>query len=406
MPTYFYTAITAAGEKMSGAEVAEDERHLVSILREKGYLLTTATTEEAKSRFSSLRSPWRRLRSVSLTDKLLFTRNLQVMVAAGTPLPRALEVLTEQTKNKLFSQTIDDVRNQVRKGRTLSEAMAEHARIFPELFINMLKVGEESGTLENVLTQLSLQLEREHKVKSQVFGALLYPAVIMCAMIGIGTLMLVVVVPQLAAVFEDLGVELPLTTRIIIGLGTFLSTYWFFVIPGFLLSLFGAYHLWKTKQGKRFVDKIVLKIPILSGILQKANTALMTRTLSSLISAGVPIVRTIEITSRVLGNTYFQESLTISAVQVGKGSKFSDTLREYRHLYPAVVTQMIAVGEETGETSKILSKLAEFFEGEVENVTKNLTSIIEPILMLAIGAVVGFFAISMIQPMYSMLGSL
>jgi len=376
------------------------------LLRDKGLILTTVKNAQEKKRLISFVSFFEGFGGVSLTDKLLFTRNLQVMIEAGIPLPKSLDVLAAQTKNKRFKTTMLEVKKQVVQGKTLSEALGEYPKVFPELFFNMVKVGEESGTLGQVLGQLTLQLERQHELRSKVVGALLYPAVIVCAMIGIGILMLVVVVPQLAAVFKDLGVELPLTTRLVIGLGTLMAERWYLLFPGILLFLFILFQLLRTKPGKRVTDTISLKLPILSGVIQKANAALMTRTLSSLISSGVPIVRSLEITSRVVGNVYFRDSLAKAAVEVGKGAKLSDSLQAYSSVYPIIVIQMISVGEETGETGKILAKLADFFEEEVATVTKNLTSVIEPLLMLVIGAVVGFFAISMVQPMYSLLSGL
>lgn len=406
MPVYLYTAINGAGERVSGSEAAEDERQLAQILHKKGYLLTTVKTNKKKKGLVSVLSFLENFQSVSLTEKLMFTRNLQVMVAAGIPLPKSLEVLAKQTGNKRFKTTLLEVQKMVVQGKTFSDALEEYPKVFSDLFVSMVRVGEESGTLEKVTEQVMVQLEREHEVKSKVLGAMLYPAVIITAMTGIGTLMLLVVVPQLAQVFDELGVELPLTTRLVIGFGTFTAERWYILFPAVFLSVGILFRLWKTKSGKRIVDTLVLKAPIFSGIVRKSNAALMTRTLSSLIASGVPIVRSLEITAHVVGNVYFQDSLAASSKKVGKGSKLSEALGEYDNIYPIMVVQMIAVGEETGETGKILGKLAEFFEGEVSDVTKNLTSILEPILMLLIGAVVGFFAISMIQPMYSMLGAI
>jgi len=202
MPKYFYTAITSTGEKISGSEIAADERRLARILREKGYLLTTVKTGEEGGRMRSPLSFLKGMRRVSLTDKFLFTRNLQVMVAAGVPLPKALDILSAQTSNKGFRAILSDVKKEVLEGKSLSEAMENHPSVFPDLFTNMIKVGEESGTLEQVLSQLSLQLERSHELRSRVVGALMYPSVVIVAMLGVGTLMLMVVIPLLAQTFE------------------------------------------------------------------------------------------------------------------------------------------------------------------------------------------------------------
>lgn len=406
MPTYFYTAITATGEKISGSEIAQDERQLVSILRERGYLLTTAATEQAKGRFAFLSSLLKRLHFVSLGDKLLFTRNLEVMIAAGIPLPRALDVLSAQARKENFRKILLDVKEKVVEGQSISEAMESHPAVFSELFVNMIKVGEESGTLEKVLQELTLQLERSHELRSRVFGALMYPAVVICAMVGVGTLMLIFVIPKLAETFADLGVPLPFTTRVLIFVGTSLANYWYIIFPVLFVLLALLSQFIKTKSGKRIFDTVLLQVPLFGGIARKMNAALMTRTLSSLIAAGVPIVRSLEITSKVVSSVYFQDSLFVCSQKVGKGEKLSVALGEYGRLYPIMVIQMVEVGEETGETGHILAKLAEFYEDEVNQVTKNLTSIVEPVLMLIIGSMVGFFAISVIQPMYGMLNSL
>ena len=234
----------------------------------------------------------------------------------------------------------------------------------------------------------------------------MYPAIIVVAMISIGILMLVTVVPKLAQTFKELGVELPFTTRLVINTGTFLSQKWYFAFPALLALLFLAFRSLGTKKGKRIMDAFMLKAPLLSDLVRKTNSATTLRTLSSLIATGVPIVRGLEITSRVVGNVFFGEALEQAAKEVAKGAKVSDSLAKHEKLYPILVTQMVSVGEETGESSEILAKLAEFYEEEVTQVTKNLASVIEPLLMLVIGGVVGFFAVSMISPMYSLLNSI
>lgn len=231
----------------------------------------------------------------------------------------------------------------------------------------------------------------------------MYPLVIILAMIIIGILMLIMVVPKLAQVFADLGIELPITTRIVIATGVLLSKFWYLLpIIAFAVVFLVRISL-RTKLGKLTIDALVLKIPIASPIIKKANSAYTARTLSSLITAGVPIVRSLKVVSGTLGNIYYKKALLKAAEQVEKGNKLADALRQYKKIYPTLLIQMIEIGEETGETSHILEKLAEFYGNEVTNATKNLSAIIEPVLMLIVGAVVGFFAISMIQPMYSML---
>lgn len=403
MAKYFYEARSLAGELKSGILEAKDEHELSRILRQEGYLLVKASSEGETLQKKKFEISVPFLAKVGLKEKMFFTRNLRVMIASGLPLPRSLKILSEQTKNQKFKEAIRDVSEQITKGESFSKALSRHSDIFSELFQNMIKVGEEAGTLEEVLKVLTEQMERENEMKSKIIGAMIYPIVIIAAMIGIGILMLIMVVPKLAETFKELNVELPPTTKFVIFLGTFMAEKWYLFILLIIVFLILFRILLRTKFGKNAIDGLVLKLPIVSPIIKKTNSASTTRTLSSLIVAGVPIVRALEIISRTLGNVYFRKAMAEAAEKVKKGGKLFEALKPYQNLYPLLVIQMIEIGEETGETSIILSKLADFFEEEVTNTTKNMTAIIEPILMLFIGGVVGFFAISMVQPMYSML---
>jgi len=406
MPRYIYTAKSLHGEEKSGVLEAKDVHQLAGTLRQQGLILIRAELEEPPTTFQ--KKWWGALSfgGVSLTEKIFFVRNLQVMIRAGLPLPRALETLSLQAKSKKFKKAILEIREAVIKGKSFSESLANYSDIFSELFQSMVRVGEESGTLEEVLKTLSRQMERENELRSKITGAMIYPAVIILAMIGIGILMLIVVVPKLAETFTELNIELPLTTRIIIGLANFLTQKWYLVILILFILIFLFWQVIKSEKGKKIIDRLTLKIPIIAPIIKKTNTAYTSRTLSSLIKAGVPIVRSLEITSGTLGNIYYKKAVAEATEKVKKGEKLSDALKPYGNIYSPMVIQMIAVGEETGETTAILEKLADFFEEEVGNATKNLVSVIEPVLMLIIGGVVGFFAISMVQPIYSMLGSI
>ncbi len=405
MPKYFYIARSQKGEPKSGTLEVKDTHELARILHQEGYTLVSADLEkDDKKRKWEISIPF--LSRVSLKEKMFFTRNLKVMIASGLPLPRALKTLAEQSKSKKFRKAVLGIREEIVNGKSFSQSLSLYPGVFSELFQNMIKVGEESGTLEDVLKVLTEQMEKEHQLKSSILGAMIYPTVIICAMIGIGILMLIMVVPQLAKTFKELNIALPPTTQLVIFLGTFMAEKWYLVILIFLGFLFLLRTALKTRVGRILIDKVTLKIPIISGIVRKTNSAYTTRTLGSLITAGVPIVRSLEIVSGSLGNIYFREAVMEAAERVKKGQKLFEALMPYQHLYPSIVLQMIEVGEETGETSAILIKLAEFFEEEVANATKNLSSIIEPVLMLIIGGIVGFFAISMVQPMYSMLGAI
>lgn len=405
MPQYFYTAKSFSGELKTGNLEAKDKKELSKTLHQKGYVLIRADleTKEKKRKFEISLSFFG---GVSLTEKMMFTRNLQVMISAGVSLPRSLSILSLQSKNKKFKKALAEILEAVNKGENFSESLKKYPDIFSELFVNMIKVGEESGTLDDVLKNLTLQMEKEHELKSKIIGAMVYPAVIICAMIGIGTLMLIMVIPKLAETFRELELDLPPTTRFVIGLGEFLATKWYLLLIIIVILFFIFKRSLKTKRGKRVFDNITLKIPIISPIVKKTNSAQTLRTLSSLIISGIPLVQALKIISGALGNTYFKEAIARSIERVQKGEKLSLALKPYQNLYPLMVIQMIEIGEETGQTSEILAKLANFYEEEVTNATKNLSAVIEPVLMLFIGGAVGFFAISMVQPIYSMLGAI
>lgn len=405
MPRYSYIAKSLDGRTHSDTLEAKNERELAKTLRREGYILIKADSEEKKHK-KKLAISIPLFNKVKLVDKMMFARNLRVMVAAGVSLPKALRILAGQTQNKKFQKALLNIGEEITKGRSFSSALKKCPTVFSELFVSMVKVGEESGTLEEVLRVLTNQMERDHEIRSKIKGAMMYPLVIVLAMTIIGILMLIMVVPKLAQVFADLGIELPITTKIVIAAGVFLSEFWYLLpVIAFILVFLVKISL-RTKPGKLIIDTLVLKIPIVSSIVKKTNSAYTARTLSSLITAGVPIVRSLKVVSGTLGNIYYKKALLKAAEQVEKGNKLADALKPYEKIYPTLLIQMIEIGEETGETSDILEKLAEFYEEEVTNVTKNLSAIIEPILMLIVGAVVGFFAISMIQPMYSMLEGL
>jgi type IV pilus assembly protein PilC len=404
MPSYFYIAKSLEGKEQSGTLEAKDEHQLARTLRSQGFILIRAELTEAKEK-KRFEIAFSLFGGVPLTEKLMFTRNLQVMITSGLSLPRALQTLASQTKSRKFKNALLTVSEEITKGKNFSESLKNFPNIFSELFQNMVKVGEEAGTLDEVLKILSRQMEREHELKSKVTGALMYPAVIISAMIGIGILMLILVVPKLAGTFEELSIELPLTTRLVIGLGTFLAEKWALAIL-LIVGLFFIFRvIIKTREGKKIIDYLILKFPVISPIVRKTNSAFTVRTLSSLIASGVPIVRSLEIVSGTLGNFYYKEAILEAAEKVRKGEKLSDALEPYQNIYPLVILQMIRVGEETGETSEVLAKLADFFEEEAGNSTKNLASVIEPVLMLIVGGAVGFFAISMVQPIYSMMSA-
>lgn len=406
MATFYYQAKTRQGKTKSGTIEAKDKHSLAQILRQKGFILTSAQSleREKKEKKSALIIKLRGfLGRVSLVEKLIFTRHLGVMIGAGFSLHKALETLAKQTANPNFKKIINDLVTGIKKGETLAESLAKYPKVFNDFFISMIKVGEKGGNLEEVLKILAQYLKKEHEFRSKVRGAMFYPAVIILAMIGIGIIMMVVVMPKITAMFEELEVDLPITTQVLIAVSNFLSNYFLVGVIGLLVLIVVLIKLLRSKKGKYILSWIFLKFPYLSKLTKKINCARFARSFSSLMESGVAIVESLNITAQTVGNVFYSESLVQVSTEVRKGKSLQESLENYKEIYPIMVSQMIGVGEETGELSDIMKRLADFYEEEVSNITDNLTSIIEPILMILIGIVVGFFAVSMIQPMYSMM---
>lgn len=409
MPIYFYKAKSLKEGEESGFLSAQSPSHLSRILRRRGYFLISAEKKgsEKKRKF---KLPdlvfFEKFIGVSLSEKLFFTRNLRVMVKTGISLPRAFKILSKQTKDKKFKKALEIISEKIAQGESLSNSLGIFPEIFSNLYQETLKVGEETGSLESSLKVLSGQMEKEYNLKSKIKTAMLYPLIVLGLALVMGIFMFIFIVPNLKAVFEDLSIELPFATKVIFALADFMTKNWtaaFLIIGLFIFILITSF---KSQKGQKFKSRLILKLPVISKITRQTNSALSLRTLTSLLKAGVPIVRALEITSRTLTNFYFRESLGKAARVVEKGERLSQALRPYKNLYSPMVSEMIEIGEETGETSDILEGLADFYEEEVINALQKLSSTIEPILILIIGGVVGFFAVSMFQPIYSIMGGI
>ncbi|MBP7060411.1 MAG: type II secretion system F family protein [Candidatus Moranbacteria bacterium] len=402
MPKFFYTAKNATtGETLGGELEAKDEKSLAQDLRAQGLLLTSFKEEEVASSIQV--KFFDRFKSVPLKEKMTFTRNLSVMVSSGLTVSRAVHNLSLQTKNKTFKNILESVNDDLQSGKTLSEGLGKYPTVFNELYVNMVYVGEVSGNLEEVLDILALQLEKENDLLSKVRGALIYPAVIVVAMIGIGILMLVYILPKITGVFKDMNVELPVTTQVIMAMSDFIRSHYIITIALSVFLVGGTKLFAGTAAGKRFFGFVFVRMPIVGNIVVKVNCARFARIYSSLLKSGVSVVNALTIISKTLGNLYYKDVLSEAIAEVQKGVELSKVIGKYPTLFPLLVSQILEVGEETGKTDMVLQRLAEFYEEEVSQITKNMSSIIEPILMLFIGGGVGFFAVAMLQPMYSVL---
>lgn len=405
MPKYYYTAKNIATGETAGAEAqAKDERELATELRASGLVVTSVreVKENTKIQVKFLD----RFISVPLKEKMVFTRNLAVMVSSGLTVSRAITNLSVQTQNKSFQKILREVYDEVQGGKTLSEGLSKYPKVFNELFTSMVYVGEVSGNLEEVLDILALQLEKENDIVSKVRGAMIYPAVIVVAMIGIAILMLTYILPRITGVFKDMGVTLPASTRAIMAASDFLRGHAVISTALFFGGIFGVKMFASTVTGKRFFDWLFLRLPIVGGILIKVNCARFSRIYSSLLKSGVSVVDSLSIVKKTLSNSYYREALDDAIAEIQKGVDLSVVILRYPKLFPVLVPQIIQVGEETGKTEDVLRRLAEFYEEEVSQITQNMSSIIEPVLMLLIGGGVAFFAVAMLTPLYSVLDNI
>lgn len=343
---------------------------------------------------------------VKLDEKMIFSRNLAVMVGAGLSVSRAIEALAHGTKNEYFKKIQLDILEQVKKGTTLKECFAAHPDVFNSLFVAMVEAGEESGKLQDSLNILAKQMQTDSALIKRVKGAMTYPLVVLSVMVLIGIAMMIYVVPILVQTFEELEVELPPTTQVVVFISKTMKTSGPIMLAVVAAIAYGLKRAFSTTRGKRMLDTAFIKAPVVSPITKQFNTARASRTLASLLESGVPISEALDITSRVLQNHYFADVLIEAKTVIQKGEKLSAVFAKYPDLFSSLLSEMMAVGEETGATVKMLDEVATFYEGEVEASTKNLSTIIEPLMMVVIGFAVGFFAISMIQPLYSVIGQL
>ncbi|KKS28704.1 MAG: Type II secretion system protein [Parcubacteria group bacterium GW2011_GWA2_43_11] len=406
MPLYLYKALRKGESEPYEAKLEAKDRFKVYdvVRKDNAQILTIKEIKEHASLFEfNLLSFFLRIKE---NDKIMLTRNLGAMLKAGLALSRALSVLERQTKKPKLKEVLQGVSNSIQQGSSLSGAMEKYPKVFSNLVVSMVASGEEAGTLAESLLTISEQLDRVYSLKKKVRGAMIYPSVIVFVLGTVGTLMMIFIVPTLTETFKSMEVELPMSTRVVIFLSDFLVAHTLLA----LLSLVGLVAFFmaamRTSYGKRTFETIFLHIPVLGTIMKETNSARTGRTLSSLLSSGVNMLTSIEITRNVLQNSYYKDVLLAAQTEVEKGQALAKVFIEAEKIYPPLVGELIAVGEETGSLPDMLHQIATFYENEVDQKTKNMSTIIEPFLMLIVGAAVGFFAVSMISPIYGITASI
>lgn len=405
MPTFTYKGKDRTGAPIEQTIEAEDRFAVYTQARTEGHTVLSVQ-EPSVWQSGTIDKINQALSRVSSDELVMMTRNLGSMITAGLTVSRALSVIERQSTNPKLKAIIHDIVSRINKGDQFYESLADHPKVFNNLYVSMVRAGEESGNVAESLVTIATQLERSNNLKKKIKGAMIYPAIVITAMVVIGILMMIYVMPQVTGVFESLDTELPATTKTMIAISDFLVNYTAIALLSMVGAIGGFIHSLRTTWGKIAFSWVVTRLPIIGTLAKETNSARTARTLSSLLGSGVAVLQSLEITEEVLQNVFYKRIVHEATERVEKGTALSDTFIEHDNLYPVLVGEMILVGEETGQIANMLSELAEFYETEVERKTKDLSTIIEPVLMLVIGGSVGFFALALIAPIYSIGNSL
>jgi type IV pilus assembly protein PilC len=403
MATFTYIGENQSGEKVKNTVNANDRFEVYAIAREQGH--TVALVEEAskvslKKLFNVEKINYL-LSRVKQDELVMITRNLGSMLSAGLTVTRALSVIERQTKNPRLKGVTKRIVERINQGDQFNQGLAEFPEVFDNLYIAMVKAGEESGTLAESLQTLAVQMQRSSNLKKKIKGAMIYPSIVIAVMVLIGILMMIYVMPQITGVFKGMNKELPATTTFLIATSDFMVAHTILVFIALFASVAAVLYFLRSRIGKIATSWLVVRLPVIGTLAKETNAARTARTLSSLLKSGVDVIRSIEITEEVLQNVFYKKIIQEVRTRVEKGTALSEVFIEREDLYPILVGEMILVGEETGQIAGMLGELAEYYETEVERKTKDISTIIEPLLMVVIGGGVGFFALALIGPIYS-----
>lgn len=401
MPIVFqWSGKTTKGTIQKGELTANTREEVIAYLRKQNIIPTIITQKQkAKSAFSLPGFGAR----VNDKDIVVFTRQFATMIDAGLPLVQALEILEKQTENKKLASVIGDVKADVEGGSTYADALKKHPRVFSDLYANMVAAGESGGILDTILNRLAGYIEKTMKLKRQVKGAMIYPSAIVIVAIIVIWIILAKVIPTFAKMFSTLGGVLPMPTRIVMGASNFLTGIGGLIVIACIIgSIIGIIMAKRTYKGRKIIDTILLRLPILGMLLRKVAVSKFTRTLGTLIGSGVPILEGLDITAKTAGNVVVQEEVLKVRKDVAEGKTIAEPLSKSK-VFPPMVTQMIAVGESTGAIDTMLSKIADFYDDEVDAAVTNLTAMLEPVIIVFLGGVIGFIVIAMYMPIFKLI---
>jgi len=405
MPTFAYTGRTRTGQTVSGERAADSIDAATAALRREQIQVTKITPKAAKEEAAKKEKGGKIGKKVNAKNLAVFVRQFSVMIDAGLPLVQCLDILGTQEEDKNFAAVILDTRTSVESGASLADAMRKHPKTFDPLFTNMIATGEAGGILDTILKRLATYIEKAVKLAGQVKSAMIYPvAVIIIATLVVGVI-LWKVIPTFAQLFSGLGAELPLPTRVVIALSNNLVRFFPFILVGLGAAVYGFKTYYSSENGRRVIDRLALKAPVLGAILRKIAVARFCRTLSTLISSGVPILDGLEITARTSGNAIIEEAIMTTRKSIERGETISVPLKD-TNVFPAMVTQMIGVGEATGALDTMLAKIADFYEEEVDTAVAGLLTLLEPIMIAVLGVTVGGIVIAMYMPIFDLISKL
>src|SRR5437867_2290584 len=399
MPTYSWKG-KGEGERMQQGVICADSKDAVVAMLRKQHVLVTGVTEKGKE----ISLP-KMGGGVSQKEIAIFTRQFSVMIDAGLPLVQCLEILGGQQKNRSFQKVLFGVRQDVESGSTLADALRKHPKVFNDLFCNMIAAGEAGGILDTILQRMSSYIEKRVKLQAAVRSAMIYPSAVITIAVGVVIIILWKVIPTFAALFEGLGAQLPLPTRITIAVSKFLGRYMWLLVLLAGGAAFGLFQYHKTFRGKRQIDRFVLRLPVMGMLMRKIAVARFCRTLGTLLTSGVPILDGLEITARTSGNSIVEDAIMATRKSIEEGKTIAQPLEE-TGVFPSMVIQMISVGEQTGALDAMLSKIADFYEDEVDEAVENLMALLEPAMIVFLGVMIGGIVISMYMPMFSLIGKI
>jgi type IV pilus assembly protein PilC len=396
MATFVWKGRTLAGEAQSGEIEVGRQEEALELLRKKKILVTSLRPK------GGFKLPKMGGVSVSTKDLAIFTRQFATMISAGLPLVQCLDILAKQSSKPSFGRVVGEVTREVEAGSTLADALGRHKSVFDDLFRNMVAAGEAGGVLDEILMRLATYIEKADALKRKVQSAMVYPTVVLTVALGATAFMLIFIIPTFAKMFSDFGGELPLPTKIVMGLSYLLQTYWWVMVLAIVGGTIVIGRYYTTENGKRTIDAGLLKLPVLGDVLMKGSVARFTRTLGTLIASGVPILAGLEITARTAGNKIISEAIMTARASIREGETVAAPLKA-SGVFPPMVVQMISVGEQTGALDEMLTKIAVFYEAEVDTAVDTLTSIIEPVMIVVMGGIVGGMVVAMYLPMFKLI---